>query len=174
MHPIPALVPATAPAQARPMRLLLAFLLTVALAAAAEVDFVRVWPAWREAASFVRIQEYFGGGEDTGRQTVLRTQADERSGFYFLARTANHGAARPQARFVLEVITPDSPRARTYTFTTGLAAGSHVYNLGLTGKDWAGPDVQPVAWRLRLLAADGATLAEQQSFLWSMPGAAAR
>lgn len=156
------------------MRLLLAFLLTAVLATAAEVDFVRVWPAWREADSFVRIQEYFGGGEDTGSQTVLRTQADERSGFYFLTRTNNHGPIRPQARFVLDVITPDSPRARTYTFATKLAPGSHVYNLGLTGRDWAGPDVQPVAWRLRLVAGDGTELAEQRSFLWSMPDAAAR
>lgn len=135
-------------------------------AGAAEVGFVRIWPAWREAASFVRISEYFGGGENTGRQTVLRTQAGERSGFYFLVRTGNAGAACPGARFELNVIKPDSPVTRTYTFPAEVPAGGHVFNLGLTGRDWAGKDSQPVAWQLRLLSAEGLELARGQSFLW--------
>jgi hypothetical protein len=151
------------------MRLLTAFLLLATIATAHEVDFVRVWPAWRAAGSFVRIQEYFGGGEDTGSQTMLRTRPDDRSGFYFLTRTRNPGPARARVRFVLDVITPDSPNPKSFTFSTKLVTGSHVYNLGLTGKDWPGNKVQPVAWRLRLLAADGEELGSRQSFLWSMP-----
>jgi hypothetical protein len=153
------------------MRLLTAFLLLATIATAHEVDFVRVWPAWRAADSFVRIQEYFGEGEDTGSQTMLRTQPTDRSGFYFLTRTRNPGSARGDVRFVLEVITPESPQPKTYTFRTKLPTGSHVFNLGLTGKDWAGKKVQPVAWRLRLLAANDEELAARQSFLWSMPEA---
>ncbi len=134
---------------------------------AAEVTFVRIWPAWREAASFERISEYFGGRENTGRQTVVRTQATQRSGFYFLVRTDNPGDAINGARFELKVIKPDSPTARTYTFPATVPAGGHVFNLGLTGADWPGQDTQPVAWQLRLLAADGRELGSGQSFLWS-------
>lgn len=134
---------------------------------ASEVSFVRIWPAWREAESFVRISEYFGGGENTGRQTVLRTQAGQRSGYYFLVRTGNSGGALPGAKFELKLIKPDSPVTRTYTFPATVPAGGHVFNLGLTGSDWPGKDIHPVAWQLRLIAADGRELGAGQSFLWS-------
>lgn len=134
---------------------------------AAEVDFIRIWPAWRGAESFVRISEYFGGGENSGRQSVLRTQASQRSGYYFLVRTDNHGAAQTGARFELRIIKPDSPATRTYTFPAEVPVGGHVFNLGLTGADWPGKNTQPVAWQLRLLAADGRELGQGQSFLWS-------
>jgi hypothetical protein len=40
----------------------------------------------------------------------------------------------------------------------------------LTGADWpGGRNVHPVAWRVSLVDAKGATLAAQQSFLWAMP-----
>lgn len=161
-------VPARSVVNFRKVSLLL--LIATAFASAlpaAEVTFVRIWPAWREATSFERISEYFGGKENTGRQTVVRTQAGQRSGFYFLVRTANPGTAIADARFELKVIKPDSPVARTYTFAAAVPAGSHVFNLGLTGADWPDPETQPVAWQLRLLAADGTELASGKSFLWS-------
>jgi len=141
---------------------------------AQEVELVRVWPAWRQAASFVRIQEYFGRGEDTGSQTMLRTQSDHRTGFYFLTRTRNTGPARAKVKFVLDVIKPDSPHPKTYTFETNLPVGSHVFNLGLTGSDWASERDEPVAWQLRLLTEQGEELVVKQSFLWSMPPASER
>jgi len=146
--------------------LLISGVLASALSAA-EVTFVRIWPAWREAASFERISEYFGGKENTGRQTVVRTQASQRSGFYYLVRTDNPGDAITGARFELKVIKPDSPEARTYTFVATVPAGGHVFSLGLTGADWPGKDTQPVAWQLRLLNADGVEVGSGKSFLWS-------
>lgn len=136
---------------------------------AAEVTFVRIWPAWREADSFVRISEYFGGSENTGRQTVLRTQLSERSGFYFLARLDNQGPALASARFELKLILPDSPYPRTHLFATSLPAGRHTFNLGLTGADWPDRKTHPVAWSLRLLDADGRELTVKKSFLWEKP-----
>ncbi len=147
--------------------LLLIFSALASVLTAAEVTFVRIWPAWRESASFERISEFFGGKENTGRQTVVRTQASQRSGFYFLVRTDNPGAALAEARFELKVIKPDSPEARTYLFAAAVPAGGHVFNLGLTGADWPDQDTQPVAWQLRLLAADGRELGSGHSFLWS-------
>ncbi|MBP6507021.1 MAG: hypothetical protein KA257_05605 [Opitutaceae bacterium] len=136
---------------------------------ASEIEFVRIWPAWRETESFIRISEYFGGMENTGRQSVLRTHADARSGFYFLTRTANAGAAVSGAKFELKVILPDSPYPRIFIFPVDLPAKGHVFNLGLTGDDWPDKKIQPVAWRLRLLTADGTELAVGKSFLWDKP-----
>lgn len=149
------------------MRWFLALLLTATLASASGVRFVRVWPGWRDASSFKRITEYFGGREDTGGQTMLRTQPDDRGGFYFLVRTENSAATPAPVRFVLKVITPASPETHTYDFPTVLPPGGHVFNLGLTGKDWPGARIHPVAWQVRLLTPDGRDLAAQSSFLWN-------
>ena len=146
------------------------FILVLATAArAAEVEFLRVWPAWRAAEDFDRISEYFGGGENTGREIVLRTQAAERGGYYFLVRVKS-AAALADAKFQLSVIRPDAPEPKTFTFPAALPAKEAVFQLGLTGADWpAGKKGNPVAWKVAVVAADGRTLAEQKSFLWEKP-----
>jgi len=123
----------------------------------ADLELIRIWPSWRSADSFLRISEYFGGGENRSGQTILRSQPTERAGFYFLLRIRNSGQAFPDARFELQVIRPDSPHAVTYRFPATVATGSHVYLLGLTGSDWpdfgekTAEDIHPVSWQLRLL-----------------------
>lgn len=147
---------------------LLCLLLTCA-ARAAEVELVRVWPGWRDAESFERLSEYFGRGENAGRDHILRTQPAARDGFYFLVRTR---AATPLtgARFELSVIRPNQPEPKTYTLAADLPAKETVFHLGLTGADWpGGKEARPVAWKLAVLSADGAKLAEQKSFLWEKP-----
>ena len=72
--------------------------------AGSEVEFVRIWPQWRDTDSFLRISEYIGGKENTGRQTVLRSQPDNRDGFYFLVRARSGAAFYGDTKFVLEVI----------------------------------------------------------------------
>ncbi|HTO04391.1 MAG TPA: hypothetical protein VL069_11845 [Opitutus sp.] len=138
---------------------------------AAEVEFVRVWPGWRDAASFERISEYFTGEENAGREIVLRTRPEQREGFYFLVRVANAGEVLAGTKFVLQVIDPSSPDAKTTIFPTNVPGRSKVFLLGLTGRDWAGADVHPVAWKLELRAADDRVLASAQSFLWEKPAA---
>lgn len=154
------------------MRLLLAVLLfatALAPARAAGVEFVRVWPGWRDADSFRRISEYFTGKENTGSQVMLRTHTEVRDGFYFLTRIKNADAAVAGAKFVLHLITPEKPETKLYTFPVAVPAGQTVFQLGLTGTDWAGPKVHPVAWKLELLTADDKLLASEQSFLWEKP-----
>jgi hypothetical protein len=146
-----------------------AIVLIPARAASTGVEFVRVWPGWQDASAFDRISEYFTGHENPGRRTILRTHPEARAGFYFLVRARNSGAALTGATFNLQVIAPDSPDAKTYTFPAKLSDGATVFQLGLTGADWPGPKTHPVAWQLRLLAADGAVLAKAQSFLWEKP-----
>ena len=159
------------------MRLIAVILLLVTIAqpsvamakGSGEVEFVRIWPQWRNADSFLRISEYLSGEENTGRQTVLRSQPDSRDGFYFLVRARTDDAFYGETKFVLEVITPDSARPKVYEFSTAITKRSQVFNLGLTGSDWKGEDIHPVAWRLRLLNTAGDELATQQSFLWALP-----
>lgn len=137
---------------------------------AADADFVRVWPQWRDAVAFERIGEYFGEPENTGRQVVLRTKPDVRDGYYFLVRV-KHARALPNAKFALHVIAPARPEIQTFEFPARISAtGETVFQLGLTGSDWAGgKSAQPVAWKLELRDTDGAVLAERKSFLWEKP-----
>lgn len=133
---------------------------------AADVEFVRIWPAWRTTESFDRISEYFDGQENTGSHTVLRSQPDTRAGYYFLVRTRTTLNAA-DAKFVLQIIKPDAPQAKTYTFPVGLIGREVVFNLGLTGIDWPDRKAHPVAWRLALLNGKGEELASRESFLWA-------
>ena len=158
------------------MRLLLVSLLAAllpTLAQAASLTVVRVWPGYRTAESFARISEYFKAEENPGRQTILRTQATRREGFYFLVRLANPGADYPGATFELQVITPTARETRTFTFKADVPSRSHVFNFGLTGPDWPDATAHPVAWHLAVRSADGAELVQEQSFLWAIPDAPA-
>jgi hypothetical protein len=150
--------------------LLLALLTSTAVAMrAADAEFLRVWPGWRGAESFDRISEYFGGGENTGRHQVLRTQQENRGGYYFLVRVKS-AAALTGVKFELSVIRPDTPEPVAYSFRASVPAKETVFQLGLTGNDWPdGEMANPVAWKLALVAADGRVLAERKSFLWEKP-----
>ncbi|MBC7368295.1 MAG: hypothetical protein H7343_16030 [Undibacterium sp.] len=139
-----------------------------AVTRAAEAELTRVWPAWRNAESFDRISEYFSNRENTGGHTVLRSQPEARAGYYFLIRAkADH--AQPGLKFVLQIITPDKPDPKIYTFPAALIAKETVFDLGLTGADWPDRKTHAVAWHLSVVAADGRELASQQSFLWAKP-----
>ena len=152
------------------LALTLALLLgSAGLSRAAEVEFVRVWPAWRDGASFERISEYFTGRENPGSQVILRSHPEIRAGFYFLARATNSGPALTAAKIVLSVVTPDSPKTKTYTFTAALPTGDAVFNVGLTGADWAGEKVHPVAWKIDVISTEGRVLGAAKSFLWEKP-----
>jgi hypothetical protein len=147
-----------------------ASLLGIAGVQAAPVEFVRVWPGWRDAESFERIGEYFGRDRSDPRHVTLRTRADVRDGFYFLLRV-KHPAPLERARLVVDVIRPDAPRPVQFVFPVEAPkAGETVFDVGLTGADWpGGRESHPVAWRIELRGADGALLAQEKSFLWEKP-----
>ena len=154
----------------RPFLTTLILLVTSSFCAAADLTIVRIWPGYRTAESFERISEYVGKDEDARNHFILRTQPDVRAGYYFLLRFKNTGAAITDAKIELQVITPFAPEPKTYNFSSTLAPGSHVLNLGLTGADWPGkPKDEVVAWKLRLLSPSGTELGKAQSYLWSLP-----
>ena len=133
----------------------------------ADTQITRVWPEYRSAASFVRIEEYFGGSEKAP-ELILRSQAKRRDGFYFLARFKTSEALVGSV-LVVEYFVPGEEEARVQFFTLDLPRGSRAVLAGLTGADWPGAKVEPTAWRLRLLGANGQELALEQSFLWALP-----
>jgi len=143
-------------------------LLGLCAASAAELTIVRVFTGWRDAASFKHISEYFSGKENTHGETMLRTQPDQRAGYYFLVRTANPDA--PLAvKVSIQLSLPGEPKPRIHHFAAELPSGKAVLNLGLTGSDWPGENTNPVAWKLDVLAADGRVLATEKSYLWEKP-----
>lgn len=154
------------------MRRLLACLIVIAAAGstcAAEAKILRVWPGWRAAESFERISEYFGGGENSGRQVVKRSQSNVREGYYFLVRVKTT-AAIAGARYEVSVIRPDAPDPRVFTFPAAIPAKETVFQLGITGTDWPeGKEAHPVAWKVALVSGDGHVLAENKSYLWEKP-----
>ena len=144
--------------------------LTLPLSArAGSMEIVRIFPAWHSADSFHRVTEFFGGKENTGGVTVLRSQPTALAGYYWFLRLKNTGGSVTPARFELEVITPAAPEPKTFAFPADIPAGSSTFQLGLPGGDWPGAKARPDAWRLRLLAADGTLLLTKESFLWEMP-----
>ncbi len=149
-------------------RLLLLLALSAVSALGADLSIVRTFTGWRDAASFKRISEYFDGKENTGKETVLRTHPEQRTGYYFLVRLANPGAAR-QVRFQLQFFAQGASALHTATFPAGLKSGSEVFQLGLTGPEWQDAESQPVAWHLQVLADDGTVLASEKSYLWEKP-----
>lgn len=153
-----------------PRRLLLLLALSATSALAQDLTIVRVFTGWRDAASFKRISEYFTGRENTGNETVLRTNPEQRAGFYFQLRVANPGAER-KVQFQLQLIEQGSPTPHTTTFPAELKPGSAVFELGLTGPVWQNAKSQPVAWHVQVLADDGRVLASEKSYLWEKPAA---
>lgn len=140
----------------------------LALAKDGDLKIVRVFTGWRDAASFKRISEYFDGQEHSGSEVVLRTNAGDRGGYYFLTRISNPGAP-VEAKLVLQIVLPGNAAPRSFTFPTSLSGGSTVFNLGLTGADWPDKRLHPVAWKLDVITSDGQTLTTEKSYLWEKP-----
>jgi hypothetical protein len=149
--------------------LLIALVLGAGLRAEGELGLVRLLPGYRTAESFVTIGEHFGRAEHTGGRQVVRSQPGERAGYYFLVRLS---AERPwpKARVEVDVILPGALEPRPSAFTVDLDRGQPVLHVGVTGSDWPGPDVAPLAWRIVIRDGEsGRLLLEERSFLWAVP-----
>ena len=153
----------------RPLFALIALFSAVSAARGADVTFKRVWPEWHDSDSFQSLYEDHTGHELTGKWIVLRSQPEKRGGLYFVTRVENHGPQIDGATFVVRVIKLESVDTKTYSFPSMVPGGSRVFEIGLTGTDWAGPRAEPVAWEVELDAADGRVLARMTSYLWEKP-----
>lgn len=152
----------------RPLFAALVLLACPALRADA-VTLVRVWPQWHDAEEFKSYYEFKKGDELTGNFVVIRSQPKDRNGLYFLTRVENKAAPMSDVVFTVKVIKPDSTDTVAYSFAAFIPKGGQLFEIGLTGTDWAGPKAQPVAWEVELHSPDGRLLAAKSSFLWEKP-----
>lgn len=134
----------------------------------ANLELVRVWPGYRDAASFTSASEYFRGPAAQSELTAQRTAPDQRAGYYWLVRTKSN-ASHAGTKIRLEVTRQGSTEPQLHEFTFDIARGNHAAPFGLTGPDWPDPTEVPIAWRLTVISSDGSFLASQSSFLWQDP-----
>jgi len=124
----------------------------------------------KEANDFRRISEYLGGDENTGGRIILRTDAEDRGGRYFLLTIAAPEKSIPaESRFVLDYILPGMKQAEQVTFTVPASQQTREVLLGMTGDKEPAKDDELLAWRIRILDTSGNTLAEKHSYLWELP-----
>lgn len=119
--------------------------------------------------AFLRIPEFFSGAEYEGIKVYCRSSDASRAGFYLVVKVSGSVAKIPtQMLWSLDWVMPHVPRPRTkqIPIENPNIFGKEVF-IGLTGEDWSGQSVQPLAWCLKLLDGEGREIAQNQSFLWS-------
>lgn len=145
-------------------------LLTPALAEA-QTEVSRARAEYRDSRQFYRISEFFTGRESTGSDVIVRSEPEERAGYYFTVRLKKYPYRHDTVddAVQLEVIMPGDVEATLFTFPLGPAKKRNpLLLIGLTGEDWPDPAALPLAWRISFVDAEGTVLAERQSFLWSI------
>lgn len=126
---------------------------------------------YRETGSFQRIQEFFTGREAPGNRTIIRTDAENRDGQYFVINLTRSVARSEVHSVEIEVITTMSKDVRVFEFPLTEAVrirGSWIY-CGITGTDWEGRNVRPLAWIARIKNSSGEVLGEWESFVQRKP-----
>ena len=115
------------------------------------------------------ILQYFGKSLAGQRfRTVVATRPDDPQGQYFIARLGETREGSPvTARMTLYTSASKDPRVHNWSLS-GERLDNWLY-LGITGEDWAGEAIQPLAWKIELLDSAGTVLADWKSFLWEMP-----
>ncbi len=141
-------------------------LLLLAPALSAQIEIVRVWPGFRTTESFTALREYFGGAPHAATEAALRSQAGQRSGYYWLIRT-KAGQHYSTVEIRLEVAREGDTTAEVHSFTTPIEEGNHALHVGLTGSDWTNETEAPIAWRITILDATGHILVQSASYLWN-------
>lgn len=124
-------------------------------------------------SDFQRISEYFGGAEDTGGDTVVRTHPEERAGLYFITALEWSSRLPLGAVATIELVTTDRPEPQKYALLippVNRPAYLREIRLGITGADHpVGVKSTPVAWKITLRDPKSLeVLATAQSYLWSL------
>ena len=122
-----------------------------------------------EAGEIRPIRQYFGASLiGQGFRTVIASDAANPAGQYFIAKLEDRSSGQP-ASARMTWFASDSKDPSTHTWDLSGAPLKKWLYLGLTGADWPSGEVQPLAWHIELLDAQGSLIAEWKSFLWEMP-----
>lgn len=138
--------------------------------AVTSVQIEEIKPRYIETEQLKRISEYMTGKEYIGDRVILRTQPEQRAGYYFTLVLDEDVRRLPKGTVIVgEFYTPKSVEKQTHQFTLPkkLASTEEIF-VGLTGDDWPEQGGVPAAWRFTIKDANGAVLGEKQSYLWSL------
>lgn len=161
------------------MRILLLSILCLFLAACASkpkneiisVEIKEIKARYMVAEDFRRISEYLTGPEHQGRRVIIRTDNDERNGFYFTLILDKNLRKFPRGTVIIgEFHTPNSldPETHTFDLPNKLPRTKQVF-VGLTGAEWPYDSTAvPAAWRFTIQDPNGNVLAVDESYLWRL------
>lgn len=147
---------------------LLVFTLVGAPVAFSAIEIEMAFADYLETGQFQRLSEYFTGREHTGSRILVRSDAGERSGMYFVLRLSQPLGTTGADQVEVEWVSSDRGDMSVHTFDLGDISdrGRWIY-CGLTGTDWNAGGRRPVAWSVRLKSGNR-ILAEHNSFLYGM------
>lgn len=160
-----------ASAVGKPALLLALVALLWPLVSGAETRVSRASAQFRDHRQFLRISEFFTGRENTGSDFIVRSDPETRAGYYFTVRLKPYPYRKHTVDEAvrLEVIMPGDVEPTLFTFALGPGKKRNpLILIGLTGDDWPDSGARPLAWRISFMNADGETLVQKQSFLWSI------
>jgi hypothetical protein len=142
--------------------------------AVTSVDILEIKPRYIQAEDFKRIREYLTGKEEKGNRVILRTNPEQREGYYFTLVLDQKLRNLPTGTVIFgEFHTPKSLEVQQHTFKLPAKLGAKTPNtreifIGLTGDDWPVKEAVPSAWRFTIKDASGEVLGIKKSFLWSL------
>lgn len=117
------------------------------------------------------LGEYLGGSEHFGRRTYLRTDWGHRAGAYLVADLDEKLSQLPQGLVVvLDIVRASDGQYKTFSLPLAEARGAmgKALYIGITNPEDSTEKL--LAWKLTVQDAKGTVIAEQRSFLWTMPG----
>ena len=134
------------------------------------LEIVEIIPRYIETEHFKRISEYMTGKENPGRRVIVRTNAKQRDGYYFVLILDRNIRKLPPDAYVLgEFYTPQSLDLQTHRFDfPSILPSTREIFIGLTGEDWPQKEAVPAAWRFTIKNSKEEILAQKQSYLWKL------
>ena len=149
------------------LRVLLGGLCFISVTLAHASDLKTQW-SYRSAEDYERISEFFTGKENPGNRVIVRSTPENRQGMYFSVMIKDGVNSLPaDTKAVVEVLHALSPETQTYTFPIPNSSKHHKELLiGITGENWPATKHKPMAWRIRLMNAEGEVLSADKSYLW--------
>ena len=149
--------------------LILSACLTSTADAATEIKWVD--PRFIDESEFQRIGEFFGGEEQRGRRLIVRTDAESRTGFYFVIALTTRATDLPgETVLAVELISSESPEPRSFRFPLPAERPPRrEIFIGLTGRDQPKFNARIMAWRIVIETGSGDVIASKNSYLWRYP-----
>lgn len=119
------------------------------------------------AEDFSRISEFFTGKEPETDRIFVRSDPENRGGYYWIFPIHEEFAKLGVGEILLSVQVPGNPEIREFALTSSrpMDSGTTLW-VGLTGEDWPDAELRPIAWQIRILSPDGNILVQRESYLW--------